>query len=46
LQGKQLQVPGEIFQQQESFSAGVKGWNNKRTDQLVVKFDDGTQVRL
>jgi hypothetical protein len=46
MQGRQLQVPGEIFQQQESFSAEVKGWNSKRTDQLVVKFDDGTQVRL
>jgi hypothetical protein len=41
-----LQVPGEIFEQQESFSAEVTGWNGKRTDQLVVKFDDGTQVRL
>jgi hypothetical protein len=46
LQGTKVQVPGEIFEQQESFSAEVKGWNGKHTDQLVVKFDDGTQVRL
>ncbi|KAF6260939.1 hypothetical protein COO60DRAFT_829477 [Scenedesmus sp. NREL 46B-D3] len=41
--GIKVQVPGEIFEQQESSSAEVKGWNNRRTDQLVVKFDDGTR---
>lgn len=41
--GQQLLVPGEVFQQQAAFSAVVKGWNGKRTDQLLVKFDDGTQ---
>lgn len=45
LQGVSLHVPGDVFQEPNtSYEAVIKGWNGKKTHELVCKFNDGTQV--
>jgi hypothetical protein len=46
LQGVSLHVPGDVFQEPNtSYEAVIKGWNGKKTHELICKFNDGTQVK-
>ncbi|KAF8072732.1 Cyp3a9 [Scenedesmus sp. PABB004] len=39
--GLELQVPGAIFDEPgAAYAAAVTGWNNRRTDQVVVRMED------